>query len=242
MIDIHTHLLPCVDDGSQSLEESRNLLQQAIEDGITDICLTPHFCRIDEFIYKKEYISNKFNEFKESCSDLKINLYLGNEIMIERNIDTLIENNELCTINDSKYVLIEFPFNEYKDEYDEYLYDISSLGLKVIIAHPERYRFINEELIDKWLSNGYILQANASSFEIKDRKKLLFKLIEEGKLSLVSSDAHSEHRPALLKDAYELIKHKFNQEVADTLFNVNPYNILNNETIIKLNKTKKKLF
>lgn len=242
MIDIHTHILPLVDDGSKSMELSRKLLIDAKNDGITDICLTPHFCRMDNFILKKDIITQKFESFKNQVKDIDIKLYLGNELMIEPNLDELLENKQLCTLNNSDYVLIEFPFNEYKNDYNEYLYNISLIGLKIIIAHPERYQFINDKLIHSWLSNGYYLQANALSFNVKEKRKFLFNLIENGQLHLIASDAHSEHRPSILSDTYELIAHKFNIETADLLFNINPYNILNNKNIIKPSKVRKRLF
>lgn len=242
MIDIHTHILPSVDDGSQSIEMSRKLLIDAHNDGITDICLTPHFCRMDNYTYKKEYITNLFNDFKKQVKDININLYLGNELMIEHSLDELLEQKQLCTINNSNYVLIEFPFDNYKTDYNEYLYNIRMLGLKIIIAHPERYNFINDEIIDYWLNNGYYLQANSSSFNIREKRKLLYKLIENGYLHVIASDAHSINRPSLLSETYKLISNKFNKETADILFNINPYNILNNIDIIKPKRVKKKLF
>ena len=242
MIDIHTHLLPSVDDGSKSIEETRALIKEAIQDGISDICLTPHFSRVDGYLYKKDELLKAFNNLKEELKDLNINIYLGNEIMIERDVDNLIENNKLCTINNSKYVLIEFPLDEYKKEYDDYLYDIKSLNLKIIIAHPERYSFINDDIIDSWINSGYYLQANASSLNRKETRKLLFKLIEEGKISLFASDSHNKHRPCILSSAYKLIEKNFNKEISDVLFNINPYNILNDVNLVKLNKVKKKRF
>lgn len=242
MIDIHTHILPSVDDGSKNIEISRKLLIDAHNDGITDICLTPHFCRMDNYTYKKEYITNLFNEFKKQVKDININLYLGNELMIEHNLDELLEQKQLCTINNSNYVLIEFPFDDYKTDYNEYLYNIRMLGLKIIIAHPERYNFINDEIIDYWLNNGYYLQANSSSFNIREKRKFLYKLIENGYLHIIASDAHSINRPSLLSETYKLISNKFNKETADILFNSNPYNVLNNIDIIKPKKVKKKLF
>ena len=242
MIDIHTHLLPSVDDGSSDLNETRLLLETAIKDGTKDIVLTPHFCRMDNYVCRRKDLLLKFNNLKSQVKDLNINLYLGNELMIEQNLDTLLENNELLTINNSHYVLVEFPFDEYKKEYDEYLYNISSLGLKIIIAHPERYSYINENLINSWLKNKYCLQANARSFVRKDRKKLLFKLIQNGQLHIIASDAHNEYRPPVLSDTYKLISKKFNTQTAEILFNTNPYNVLNDIDLITLPKQKQRLF
>lgn len=241
MIDIHAHLLPNVDDGSQDIETSRELLINALNEGITDICLTPHFCRVDNYVLKKEAIIKRFLEFKKQVNDIKINLYLGNEIMIERNIDKILEEKKLITLNNSNYVLVEFPFDKYLLEYDDYLYDIQSLGLKIIIAHPERYQFIDLDLINKWLKEGYYLQANSFSFEVKEKRSLLYKLIENGQLHLIASDAHSIYRPSTLKSAYDTIARKFNEETANLLMYTNPYNVINNKEIIRPNKVKKKL-
>lgn len=240
MIDIHTHLLPCVDDGSSSIEETIELINKAIKDGISDICLTPHFSRVDEYLYLKDELLERFISLKLKTIDLNINIYLGNEIMIERGIDELLEKEKLSTINNSKYVLIEFPLNTYKKEYDDYLYDIKALGLKIIIAHPERYSFINDKLINEWLNNGYYLQANASSLKRKDTRKVLYKLISEGKVFLFASDVHGKNRPSFLKEAYELIEKKYNKELADILFCTNPKNVINDLKLVKPIIVKKK--
>ena len=76
MIDIHNHLIPNIDDGSDSLELSRNLLEEAIEEGITDVLITPHYMPKGEYRVKRNELLKLFNEFKSACADLKINLYL----------------------------------------------------------------------------------------------------------------------------------------------------------------------
>ena len=138
MVDIHCHILPNVDDGSSSLELSRQLLINAYKEGIDAVCITPHFMRLNEYKIKRNELAKLFNEFEESVKDIPVDLYLGNELYIDSELDTLLLNKEICSLNDSRYVLVEFPFNNYKNEYDEYLYNIS-LQYKIIIASPERY-------------------------------------------------------------------------------------------------------
>ena len=243
MIDIHNHLIPNIDDGSDSLELSRNLLKEAIEEGITDVLITPHYMPKGEYRVKRNELIKLFNEFKSACADLKINLYLGNELFIDSELDELIENNEVCTMNDSDYVLIEFPFTNYKDDYDEYLYNVS-LSKKVIIAHPERYKYVqdNHDFVRRWLSNGYYLQANQTFRFSKTEKKVVFDLIEKGKLHFISSDAHSEYRPLHLKNCYELIERKFSKETADLLMDINPLSVINNKRVKRVPAIKKHLF
>ena len=179
MIDIHNHILPGVDDGSDSLDLSRKMLEDAIEEGITDVVITPHYMHRDIYQIKKNELTNLFNEFKSACSDLKINLYLGNELYIDSKLDELLEDDEVCSMNDSDYVLIEFPFDDYKDIYDEYLYNVS-LSRKIIIAHPERYSYVQNDVdfTKRWLDAGYFLQANTTSLYKKEEKKVIFSLIE----------------------------------------------------------------
>ena len=243
MIDIHNHLIPNIDDGSDSLELSRHLLKEAIEEGITDVLITPHYIPGSEYAVKRDELIKLFNEFKSACADLKINLYLGNELYIDSRLDGLIERKEVGSMNDSDYVLVEFPFTKYKDDYDEYLYNIS-LSHKIIIAHPERYEYVqnDHEFVKRWLSSGYYLQANQTFRFSKAEKKVVFDLIEKGRLSFIASDAHSKYRPVHLKSCYELIERKFSTETADLLFKINPKNVIENKKIKKIPPTKKKLF
>ena len=138
MIDIHNHLIPGIDDGSDSLQLTRKLLIDAIEEGITEICITPHFMKHGPYKVRKKELVPLFEDLKTKTSDLDIQMHLGNELYIDRQLDELLENNEVCTLNGSKYVLVEFPFEHYRKEYDDYLYNIS-LNHQIIIAHPQRY-------------------------------------------------------------------------------------------------------
>ncbi len=243
MIDIHCHLLPNVDDGSDSLNLSRQLLINAKKEGINKVCITPHFTRLDNYKYKKNELLPLFNKLVDDTKDIGIKLYLGNELYIDSELDTLLTNNEVCSINDTKYVLVEFPFNIYKDEFDEYLYNIS-LDYKIIIAHPERYKYVieNNDFVLKWIKRGYLLQSNQNSLFIKENKKVVFNLIEKGYLSFICSDAHNINRPLTLIDAYNLISHKFNIDIANLLFEENSNRVLENKDTIKPFKCKKRLF
>lgn len=243
MIDIHNHIIPNVDDGSDSLELSRQLLIDAIEEEITDVCITPHFMKHGPYKLRKKELTFVFEEFKKNVADLEVNLYLGNELYIDRELDDLLMNNQICSLNDSRYVLVEFPFEEYKSEYDEYLYNVS-LNYRIIIAHPERYRYVKRdpEFVDRWITNGYVLQSNSSSFYSKDTKRVIFELIEKGKLTFIASDAHNEYRPLTLIDAYDQVARKFSEETAELLMNVNPRRVLEDKPLRRVHPIRKRLF
>ena len=243
MVDIHNHIIPNIDDGSDSMGLSRQLLEGAIEEGITDICITPHFMKHGPYKVRKKELTKLFESFKKENSDLDVNLYLGNELYIDREMDELLRNDEICTLNDSKYVLIEFPFETYKREYDEYLYDVS-LRYQIIIAHPERYHYVQKDhsFVNGWLKEGYVLQSNSTSLYNRESKKVIYDLIEKGKLSFIASDAHNEYRPLSLIIAYDEISRKFSEETAQLLMKTNPLKVIQNKSINKVPAIKKRFF
>lgn len=245
MIDLHCHILPNVDDGSSSIEETKQMLLEAIKDNTSDICITPHYSRIDNYVCNASELKDEFHKLQKQLSDLSINLYLGNELMIDSNLDDLLILNKVLTINNTSYVLIEFPFGEYKNEYDEYLYNISMSGYKVIIAHPERYKYVLDDYktyFKKWLDNKYLIQCNTSSLSDHRLKKLVFKLIEQGYVHLMASDGHNLSRGLSMREANELISKKFNKDIAAYLFTINPSLVLQDKNVVKLEACKRRLF
>ncbi|MCH1940695.1 tyrosine-protein phosphatase [Holdemania massiliensis] len=241
MIDIHSHLVPGVDDGSQSLEESLALLKQAEEDGITELIMTPHFMKNGEFRIKASELVKRFNELKQAYQG-SIKLHLGNELYIHPDLPELFEKGDILTLAESKTILVEFPFQSYKDEYDEILYELS-LKYQIIIAHPERYHYVQEDpnFCLRWLKEGYCLQSNQNSLFKKETKKILFSMIEHGFVSFVASDAHNEYRPLILKEAYDLLENEFGVSVAKQLTEENPEKLLDNKEIrVKYQEIEKK--
>ena len=245
MIDIHSHLVPGVDDGSPSLEESLQLLKQAEEEGITEIITTPHFMKNGDFRTKASELIQRFNELKEAYQG-SIKLHLGNELYIHPDLPELLEQGEILTLAESETILVEFPFHDYREDYDEILYELS-LKYQIIIAHPERYSYVQDDpnFCLRWLKEGYLLQSNQNSLFKKETKKTLIPMIEHGFVSFIASDAHNEYRPLILKDAYDVLSEEFNETLAIQLTRENPRRILMNERIVpeyREMKKKKKRF
>lgn len=235
MLDIHNHILPGVDDGAQNLEESEQLLTDAVADGIDEFILTPHYMHGTDFAVTYDEIQGRFEVLKHyaEVKGLPVKLHIGNEIMICRNMDELLDEHKIHTLAGSHYILVEFPMDNYKSEYDEYLYNATVSGYRIIIAHPERYQYIrsNPAMVDRWVDEGYLLQCNGDNLKHRKKAKVIHYLLERGLCSFIASDGHNPRRPVKLADAYREISKTYSREIADRLFCVNPQRIIADEII-----------
>lgn len=229
MIDIHTHILPLVDDGSGSLTDSLKMLKNSVNQGVTDVFLTPHLRRnyaLDEKSTKKAFV--EFSSVVKS-QGINVNLYLGQEIYISPDNPHLQSVQQIITLNDSKYVLIEFDFSEPTDIV-ETVYEASRIGYKPIVCHFERYLYSTLEMAEQIKENGGYIQVNAHSVtgENKSTKKFTKKLLKERLVDFVASDLHSA-RTSSLKEARELVEKKYGKDYANELFYVNAKKIIDKD-------------
>lgn len=225
MIDVHTHILPFIDDGAEKIDESFAMIEKELSIGIKDIILTPHALRRNIKKYTKEFLLESFHQFNNQVKEkYNVNLYLGQEISYHESMISALKNNELLTINGSNYILLELPFHEEVSDFDELVFSCKVLGLKIIIAHVERYRYLDYDKIMDLRKYGVLFQVNSGSITGKNDKKiqkLVFKLIKNGFVEFVGSDVHS-FRNNDMDEAYSIIKNKFNNEVAEKIFVNNP--------------------
>jgi protein-tyrosine phosphatase len=138
MRDLHNHLLFGIDDGSRNIDESVELLKQMEEEHVTDIMLTPHYIIGSNYNANNAKKKKLLNELKKKT---KINLYYGNEVYIDNDVVEYIKKGEISTLNDSRYLLVEFPLNEKLDLAFTLIQNIIKCGYVPIIAHPERYHY-----------------------------------------------------------------------------------------------------
>ena len=239
MKDIHCHILNGIDDGSKTIEESIEILREACNNGITDIVLTPHYIKNSSYSCNNKKKNRLLNILKEEASNnnIDINLYLGNEIMIDEDIIELIKKGEASTINDTKYVLIEFPMHSLNNNIEDILFLMIRNGYVPIIAHPERYSYVqkNIELVDNYIELGAILQGNYQSlFGMygKDAKKTLIKLLKDNKISLLASDIHHDSMDYRIEKTKKKLKRVIKSEdiINDLLIN-NFDKIINNKSL-----------
>lgn len=197
MIDIHTHILPNVDDGSKDLETSILMIEREIEQGVTDIVLTPH---VQSTVTKANTAKRKrqFELLKEEVSKrgLQVNLHLGAEIMYHSHIDT---NYEKYKFGKNNYVLIEFS-TKAETPIEDICYDVMAMGYQVIVAHVERYNYLKIEDIKKIKQTGALIQTNASAILNVDKlanKKTVKKLIKENLIDIIATDTHNRIKDLL---------------------------------------------
>ena len=238
MIDIHTHILHAVDDGSDALEESVAILQSAESVGVTDIICTPHYLSKEEF--NKELVLKRFNELKEEIKkkNININLHLGTEIAVYGRVDKLLEDKDLTSLAGSKYLLIEFPMAIDVDYVLDTVYEIKVRGFIPVIAHPERCECFKRDysLITKAIKEGALIQCNIDSLlggNGTTAKRIIRSLLKEHKVDFLVTDIHSitnnryERLPKAMKKVEKLVGKEYMYE----LFEHNARKILLNENI-----------
>ncbi|SEF56155.1 protein-tyrosine phosphatase [Caloramator fervidus] len=213
MLDIHSHIIPKMDDGADSLETFLEMAKIAQDDGIKMIVATPHFL---EGKYE-----NSFDDIQKSVLDLNnyikrkninIEIIAGQEVMISKNLISYLEEGLISPIKDTNYILIELPFDKIPSYTFDVLYELKIRNIIPIIAHPERYLEIikNPEKINDFIDEGYLFQLNSSSFIGlfgKDVKNTAEKLLRYNVIDFLGSDSHdAKYRKPKIKNALERIK------------------------------------
>ena len=231
-IDIHSHILYGIDDGSKSLEESIEIINQAIEVGFTEIVLTPHY--IEESKYQT---NNKEKESILKTLKSNIKLYLGNEVFVNNNLEELLKKQEISTINKSKYLLIEFPMNQKPKDINNILYELRIKGIIPIIAHPERYDYVekNPNIVKEWIEEGAILQSNYGSIigiYGSGPQKTIKKLLKKKLIDVLASDVHYPNNKIYQNmETIEKKLKRITKENYEKLVYTNPKLIIENKEI-----------
>ena len=236
MIDIHTHLIPNVDDGSRSLEETIVIFKEAIEAGFTDIILTSHYLssyyepEVEELVLEKEKLQDALKNYEK-----KLNLHSGMEIYISEKMEKLIKENKLLTLADSKYMLIELPMNSKVSYFDYVIYYLQTIGIKPIIAHPERYKSVQQDItiVEDFIKQGCLIQCNFGSIIEaygKEAKKTVKKLLKNDLVHFMASDCHKKGKTyVFIPKAIKKIQKIIGKEKLYEITTLNPRKILNKE-------------
>ncbi len=199
MVDIHCHILPGFDDGARDIYDTLDMASLAHASGTKVIVATPH-CNVPG--ENANYYNSRYREaFRDACKALEderipIRLLPGMEVFATYDLPQLVTEKKILTINQSQYLLMEFAFDE-DPEFVEIMVDrVKEINIKPIIAHPERYEFIKEdiELAKRLVRKGCIFQANKGSLMGRYGRRsedTVYKLLKEGLVDIVASDAHS---------------------------------------------------
>lgn len=234
MVDVHSHIMYGIDDGSESIETSLEILKDAYNNGVTDIFLTPHYIENSRFNCNNKEKQKILNILKTKLKEEKIsiNLYIGNEVFIDENILEHIKNNEIATLNNSKYILVELPMGRMYNNTKEILFNLIVEGYTIVLAHPERYRYMQEDdkKLEELLSMGVLLQGNYRSlfgYYGKDAKKALKKFIKKKQISFLGSDIHKNDGYNLKKLEKIVLKLSKDKEYTENIIKNNALEIIN---------------
>lgn len=234
MVDIHNHLLYGIDDGSKSIEDSIEVLKDMEKEGYTDIILTPHYITDSSYSNPRSDNIKRLNILKEKVKEenIQINLYLGNEIFMDDNINELLEKDIISSLNDTNYLLIELPMSGEYSGYQEIFKYLLSLGYKVVLAHPERYIAFQEDFskVYELEEIGVYFQSNIDSLVGKygpAAEKMIIRLLKENKLVFLATDIHhKKHDYKKWNAAKNKALQYVSYEVFDTLTRINPSQLI----------------
>ena len=198
MIDIHCHILPQIDDGSASLEESLEMARMAAFSGVTELAATPHFQGTADQLELLPVIREKYRTLRAAIEEARIPLTLrsGAEILCLPDTPELAVRHQLPTYEGTNYVLTEFYFDEAYAYMDQMLTELVDSGYRPVVAHPERYPVIQRDpsLLRRWARLGCALQLNKGSVlgAFGSRvEQTAHEILGMGLAHLLASDAHS---------------------------------------------------
>lgn len=235
MIDIHSHLLFGVDDGSRTLEESVHVIKKLYEVGYTDIILTPHYINDSTYVSTREENLDVLKRLKVGLirNNVNVNLYLGNEIYIDSEIANLLKNNIISSLNDTKYLLIELPMSGENEIYYDVFLDLINMGYKVILAHPERYISFQKDFnkVYELKELGVLLQSNVGSVlgdYGRGAKKTIKRLLKENLITFMGTDIHhNKEEYIFVEKAKKKMSKYLTQKQIDNIFENNARILVN---------------
>lgn len=243
MIDIHCHILPYSDDGSESLEESLMMARAAASSGVKTVVMTPH-CNLpdtDANHYFSSGLAQRYIQLHDEIQKAGIPLRVlpGAEVFFTPEVPSLLRRGVLPHLNGSDYLLVEFYFDTPPNEIRRGLESIRAEGCIPVLAHPERYHAVQEtpQLAGGWFRDGVVLQVNKGSVLGrlgKDSFRAAAWILSHGFAHVLASDAHgAEVRTTRLDYLRELIENQFDPEYAEILLETNPKNIIRNLPILR---------
>lgn len=223
IVDIHSHLLPGIDDGSKNISDSINLIEKLERRGITNFRTTPHVMG-DVWENSSKTIKEKEAELKKALLEKgynHINISAAAEYMLDENFSTLLANDDILTLKD-KYVLVEMSFFSPPPNLNDLLFEIQLKGYIPVLAHPERYSFYHENLenYEKLINAGCLFQLNLLSLTDhygKHVSKASYELLKRDMYTFVGTDTHNKFHLHTMKE----IANKKNKKLLTPLFKNN---------------------
>jgi protein-tyrosine phosphatase len=238
LIDLHSHILPGVDDGAQNFEDSVAIAKMAVSDGIEVMACTPHFM---PGLYDNDSrdISSRVEDLNQKFLEGGINLTLvaGADAHIRPDFVSALKSGEILTLHASRYVLFEPPHTIMPQRLDELLFEIQVAGYVPILTHPERFRWIenNYDMFQQLAKTGVWMQITAGSLSGRFGSRPKYwanRMLAEGLVSILATDTHNvRSRPPLLREAYDVAVSEVGLDEATHLVITRPLCVLNNSAL-----------
>ena len=238
MIDIHSHILPKVDDGSKNIEMSLSMARQYVENGIKHVIATPHFI---EDSFNSDNLTNRlaleYLQEQLKLESIPLKVYSGNEVYISlKTIEDLISG-KISTLNNSKYILIELPMYDIPIYTEDIIYGLLLKGYIPIIAHPERNSKIvnNPNILYEYIKKGALAQLNLPSLESmygKSIQNCANIILEHKMIHFIGTDAHSNrNRSPKVKDSLVKLRKIVGEEEFIKITSTNGELLIRNQLI-----------
>lgn len=239
MVDIHSHILPFIDDGARTLDEALQMASIAAKNGINHIVATSHG---NYYPYTLDEYRKSFQRLQHAIRErnIPVTLYAGMEIFMDDQVFSLIDEKKLLTINSTNNLLVEFPFEEDPDRVCDSIAKLIKKQYNIVLAHPERYIFIqkNPEMAYYLEDMGCVLQVNRGSIlgEFGERcRNLAIRMMDDGIVKVIATDAHdTEYRSPSIQKLVKLLERRYSPLEIRLWMSENPSRIIKGYDVLKV--------
>ena len=245
MIDLHCHILPGIDDGPKTLDESLEMARIFEQAGYSHVVATPHAVPGTTWMPKPGEIRNRLTVLNEAIAKegIKLKVLPGMEIALDPHISDLLDQGQVLTIAGTSYVLIEPPFQRLPLGWEQAFFNVLSKGLRILLAHPERCAQLaaKPELCDKLIESGIYFQINWDSFlghHGRTTQKMAIYLATRGYIHCLATDSHdSASRNAIqVQRTAETIEELMGPSNLHLISKENPVRVMRNEALMSMER------
>jgi protein-tyrosine phosphatase len=238
--DLHLHLIPGVDDGPENDEEAVELARVLVADGVTTVCVTPHFNAWNpERLSTADELGERVGRLRDvlSSADIQLEVLPGAEHFLTPELVSMVESHTAPLLASGPYILVEMPFNNRPLYGDDVMFSLALSGATPVLAHPERYSWVQKDpmSVQPLVDRGIVMQLTAASLQGNYGgrvRKTAETLLSRGLYSLVGSDLHHSGQPRLLSAMEAQISSLTDHATADRLFRENPLRVTQGEPLL----------